>query len=64
MMEKLTDEDIDKLLKWPVPGGSRIADWFIPHKSDRAKENIVYIIRTLLSAASFLSEEKAKCDKK
>lgn len=57
--EKLTDEDIDKLLKWPVPGGSHIADWFIPHESKRGKENIVYIIRTLLSAANLLSDEKS-----
>lgn len=47
---QLTDEQIAKMLRTPIPGGSNAADWFLPHDSERGKENIYDVVRRMFAA--------------
>lgn len=47
----LSDEDIDRILETPVPGGSAAGHWFLPHESEKALANIRAVVRAMLAAA-------------
>lgn len=54
---ELTDDEVDALLRTRIPGGSKAADWFIPHDSEKAKANIRYVVRALVTAANASIQE-------
>lgn len=48
MSERMTDEEIDRLLSTPIPGGSQARDWFLPHDTDRGLENVRDVVRRMM----------------
>lgn len=46
-----SEADIDRALMARIPGGSNARDWFLPHDSERAKQNIRDVVKAMLSAA-------------
>ena len=46
----MTNQEIDKLLSTPIPGGSQARDWFIPHDTERGLENVRDVVRRIVAA--------------
>lgn len=57
MSERMTDEEVDKLLSTPIPGGSQARDWFLPHDTDRGLENVRDVVRRMMDMAQAQMEE-------
>lgn len=47
----LSDEQIDKILSTPIPGGSQARDWFLPHELPKGLANVRNVVRALLAAS-------------
>jgi len=47
----LTDEQVDRILSTVVPGGSQARDWFLPHPSPRATNNVRDVVRRMCATA-------------
>lgn len=45
----MTDQEIDKLLSTPIPGGSQARDWFLPHDTPRGIANIRDVVRRIVA---------------
>lgn len=46
----ITDQEIDRLLKLRVPGGSQIRTWFIPAEGEKGTAVVRALVRQLLDA--------------
>lgn len=46
----MTNEEVDRLLRTPIPGESQAKDWFLPHDTERGLENVRDVVRHLVSA--------------
>lgn len=45
----MTNDDIDRLLDTPVPGGSRVRDWFLQHESEAGLSNVRQVVRLMFA---------------
>lgn len=45
------DDAVRRFLAAAVPGGSTVADWFLPHETPRGIENVRAAVRLGLAAA-------------
>lgn len=68
----LTDEQVDRMLSAPIPGGSQARDWFLPHEAAKGLANVRNVVRAMVRSASpaqeaqqprwcdYVAEERAK----
>lgn len=47
----MKEEEVDRLLDTPVPGGSQARDWFLPHDTSRGRENVRDVVRRMVESA-------------
>lgn len=45
----ITDAEIDSLLSTHIPGGSGARDWFLPHESEKALDNVRAAVRLMIN---------------
>ena len=48
-INEMTDEEIDRILSTPVPGGAQARDCFLPHDSERGRENVRNVVRCMMA---------------
>lgn len=44
----LSDEEVDRMLRAVIPGGSSARDWFLPHESERGLKNVRDVVRAMV----------------
>lgn len=47
----VTEEQIDRALSTPIPGGSLARDWFLPHDHPKGIANVRDVVRRMIDAA-------------
>lgn len=47
----MKDEEADRLLDTPIPGGSQARDWFLPHDTSRGRQNVRDVVRRMVESA-------------
>lgn len=47
----LSDDQVDRILQTQMPGGSRAADWFLPHEHPKGLANVRDVVRRMLAKA-------------
>lgn len=46
----MKNEEVDRLLSTPIPGGSQARDWFLPHDTERGLDNVRDVVRRIVAA--------------
>lgn len=47
-MPEISDDQVDRLLDTPIPGGSAARDWFLPHETPRGLNNVRDVVRAMV----------------
>lgn len=54
----LTDEEVDRVLDTPIPGGSTARHWFMPHEHPKSLSNVREVVRRMIDAAHGIGGSK------